>query len=82
MYNLFVSGDEDAWDGEPWIIETGRCVREYTIDDLTARFGDFSAEQVNELRRFPCIFASRPSMLRVRNSALFTMWGFGKATTK
>ena len=57
MYNLFISGNEDAWDGEPWIIENGRCVREYTIDDLTARFGDFSAAQVNELRRFPCIFA-------------------------
>lgn len=57
MYNLFVAYDVEAWDGGAWTTDTYRCVREYTDDELTDRFGDFSSEQVNELRRFPCIFA-------------------------
>ena len=30
MYNLFVTGNEEAWQGEPWTIEAVRCVNEYT----------------------------------------------------
>lgn len=57
MYNLLVSGDDEAWSGEPWIVETGRCVREYTDFEITKTYGDFSPAQVEALRRFPCIFA-------------------------
>ena len=57
MYNLFVAYDVEAWDSGTWVTDIYRCVREYTDDSLTARFGDFSAEQVNDLRRFPCVFA-------------------------
>ncbi len=39
MYNLFVSGNTDAWRGEPWQIELSRCVREYTDNAITERFG-------------------------------------------
>ncbi len=57
MYNLFVSAGADAWTGEPWTIEEGRCVREYTDADITARFGELDAASVAELKLLPCIFA-------------------------
>jgi len=57
MYNLLVSGSGDAWQGEPFQIELSRCVREYTDDNLTARFGELDAASCAELKRLPCIFA-------------------------
>lgn len=57
MYNLFVSAQDDAWEGEPYQLELDRCVCEYTDTELTARYGDLTAANVNELRRLPCIFA-------------------------
>lgn len=57
MYNLLVSGNEEAWDGDPWQIELGRCVREYTDTDITKRYGDLDAAAVAELKRLPSIFA-------------------------
>lgn len=57
MYNLFVSAHDDAWEGEPYQLELDRCVREYTDTELTARYGDLTVANVNELRRLPCIFA-------------------------
>ena len=57
MYNLLVSGNEEAWKGEPWIIEESRCVREYTDKAITEKFGAFTREQVDQIRRMPCIFA-------------------------
>lgn len=58
MYNLFISGNTDTWDGEPWTVETGRCVndREYTDTRIAERFGKLDAEVVNTLKRMPCIF--------------------------
>ena len=57
MYNLLVSGRDDAWNGEPYLLELGRCVREYTDQQLTARYGNLTAVEINELQRLPCIFA-------------------------
>lgn len=57
MYNLFVSAGFDAWDGAPWTIEDGRCVREYTDAHITERFGNLDANAVAELKQLPCIFA-------------------------
>lgn len=57
MYNLLVSAKEDAWDGQPWQVEIGRCVREYTDTELTKRLGELDASAVAELRHLPCIFA-------------------------
>ena len=56
-YNLFVSGDADAWNGQPWISELGRCVREYTDKDITAKYGELDAASVAELKLLPSIFA-------------------------
>jgi hypothetical protein len=61
MYNLLVSANDEAWGGETWETETGRCVREYTDADITKRFGELDATAVNALRRLPCIFAYETS---------------------
>ncbi len=57
MYNLLISAKDDAWDGAPWDMDLSRCLREYTDVRITAQMGDLSTEDVNQLRRFPCIFA-------------------------
>jgi hypothetical protein len=57
VYNLLVSGLEGAWAGEPFQLELGRCVREYTSPNLTARFGKLDGNAVAEIINVPCIFA-------------------------
>lgn len=57
MYNLFVSGDSQAWRGKPYFLELERCVREYTDTKLTQRYGALDENAVKELQRLPCIFA-------------------------
>jgi hypothetical protein len=57
MFNLFVAGQEEAWDGAPYYLELDRCIREYSDADLVARFADLTSDSVNQLRRLPCIFA-------------------------
>jgi hypothetical protein len=57
MYHLLVSGNDQDWQGDPWQSEFGRCIREYTADAITKAYGDFTPTQVDELQRFPCIFA-------------------------
>jgi AbiJ N-terminal domain 3 len=59
VYNLFVSGKSDAWDGRPWQIELSRCVQayEYTDRKLAARFGQLDDAAIDELKLLPCVFA-------------------------
>jgi len=61
MYNLLVSGDDESWNGDPWVIDTTRCVREYTDNALTIKYGNLTPDNLNELRRFPCVFAYEAS---------------------
>lgn len=57
MYNLLVSANDEAWKGEPFILEVSRCVRQYTNDELINKYGDLREEQIDEIRKFPCVFA-------------------------
>ena len=57
MYNLLVSGNEDAWNGEPFVIERSRCVSEYTDHEIAGRFGDLDPGLIRELCSLPCVFA-------------------------
>ncbi len=57
MYNLLVSADDKSWDGDPWNIDTSRCISEYTDKAITIEYGDLTQDNVNELRRYPCLFA-------------------------
>ncbi len=57
MYNLLVSGNDDSWNGEPYILEVSRCVREYTDAEINKTYGEFTSLQVSAIKSFPCIFA-------------------------
>lgn len=57
MFNLLVSGDENEWEGQPFVIELGRCIREYTKDEITEMYGDFTKDQVEKIRQLPAVFA-------------------------
>lgn len=57
MYNLFVSGDCDDWNGSPFQIGLGRCVREYTNQRVTEIYGQLDGDSVSHLIQLPCIFA-------------------------
>jgi len=57
MFNLLVSSNAEDWEGEGFILEVGRSVREYTDKEITEQYGDLTPEQVEEIHRFPCIFA-------------------------
>lgn len=59
MYNLFVSGDGEAWNGEPWTIDAARCIagNECTQEALVRDFGSLEADAIQTLKGFPCLFA-------------------------
>jgi hypothetical protein len=57
MYNFLVSAMPGTWDGEPWKVELSRCVREYTDNEITSRYGELDAAAIAELKRFPSLFA-------------------------
>jgi AbiJ N-terminal domain 3 len=59
MYNLFVTANDKAWDGEYWNIELSRCVApsEYTDDSLASHLGRLDEAAITELKRLPCLFA-------------------------
>nr|WP_295933009.1 hypothetical protein [uncultured Dyadobacter sp.] len=57
MYNLFVSADENDWQGELFEIGIDRCIRQYTDLEIRNRFCELDEESINTLRSYPCIFA-------------------------
>lgn len=59
VYNLFVSGLEKNWEGEPFLLELKRCVdsSEYTSEEVAAEYGELDDQAMKALRRLPCIFA-------------------------
>lgn len=57
MYNLLVSAGHEAWRGDPWQIELSRCVREYTDNAITEKYGALDDAAINHLRTLPSIFA-------------------------
>jgi|GEM_PF-483502 len=57
IYNLFVSANDNSWNGDPFHIELSRCVREYTSPHLTRRFGNLDALSIKALKNAPSIFA-------------------------
>jgi len=57
MYNLFVSSNEESWEGEPFFLEIDRCVREYTDTEITEKYGKLRQFDISKILRFSCIFA-------------------------
>ncbi len=61
MYNLFVTVDSSAWDGEPAIFDLSRCLREYTDDELKEKHSAFTEVDCKFLMSLPCLFAYESS---------------------
>lgn len=57
MYNLIVSANADSFEGEPFALELGRSVREYTEEAITAQYGALDALAVAALLQLPTLFA-------------------------
>lgn len=57
MYNLLISGDENAWESNSVIFDLNRCIVEYTEKDLINKFVKLGWNEINEIKNFPCIFA-------------------------
>lgn len=57
MYNLFVSANESAWEGNPFEMDLSRCIREYTDRALVEKYQDLTEAMIKEIKRFPCLFA-------------------------
>lgn len=57
LYNLFISGDETAWESDSKIFDVDRCIKGYTDQDLVNKFVKLGRDEINELKKFPCIFA-------------------------
>ena len=57
LYNLLISGNENAWESNSVIFDLNRCIVEYTDKDLIDRFVKLGKHEVNEIKNFPCIFA-------------------------
>lgn len=57
LYNLLISGNENAWESNSIIFDLDRCIVEYTEKDLIDRFVKLGKDEVNEIKNFPCIFA-------------------------
>jgi len=60
MYNLLVSADTDSWNGDPFTIELNRYL-EYTDTEVQNNFRELTEAQINDIIRFPCIFAYEAS---------------------
>lgn len=56
MYNLFVSGDENAWEGASFVLELDRCIT-WTEQDIQSKYTPLTDDSINELKQFPCLFA-------------------------
>lgn len=59
MYNLFISGDEEAWLNNSYILDRDRCikVKEFTSEEIVEKYGSLTVNQISEIKKFPCIFA-------------------------
>jgi len=55
-YNLLISGNEEAWDNDSYILDLDRFL-EYTEKDLKAKFGKLDMSLINEIKTYPSIFA-------------------------
>lgn len=60
MYNFLVSGNDEAWNGEPYPYERSRLF-EYTEDAITGRFNELREDQIERLIGLPTVFAYESS---------------------
>jgi hypothetical protein len=69
LYNLIVSGADDAWEGKPYQLPRSR-IFEYTDEAISARFKELTPDQLARLYELPTLFAyergkKRPARLGI-----------------
>lgn len=81
-YNLLVSANGDAWEGDSYQLERSRCLTSYTPQKIKEEYGSFNSKQIEVIKSHPCIFAYEDDIekkdayigyitdLVVRNSAI------------
>lgn len=52
IYNLLISGDENAWESNSIIFDLDRCIVEYTEKDIVDRFVKLGRNEINEIASF------------------------------
>lgn len=57
MYNLIITSDKKAFNGDSFFMDIDRCITEYTDNSIKEKFSSLDENVVNEIRRFPTIFA-------------------------
>lgn len=57
IYNLLISGDEKAWESNSVIFDLDRCIVEYSEKDLIDKFIKLGRNEIDEIKKSPCIFA-------------------------
>jgi|688.fasta_scaffold2545740_1 uncharacterized phage-associated protein len=67
MYNLFVDGNIEAWQGEPWIIEATRCVNEYTDNAIIERFGQLDEASIQALKKCRVFLHTKRIECKIQN---------------
>lgn len=86
MFNFLVSGNGEAWNGEPYGYERSR-VFEYTEDAIVARFNELREDQLERLKSLPAVFAyesgkemdarlGRITAIRLRNREVLVEYSF------
>ena len=48
---------EDLWEQSPALFDKSRCLTEYISPELRDQFSNLSSESINEIKKYPCIFA-------------------------
>ncbi len=56
-YNLLVSANGDAWEGDSYQLERSRCLTSYTPQKIKEEYGSFNSKQIEAIKSYPCIFA-------------------------
>lgn len=56
MYNLFISGEDQAWETNFYNIDKSRFL-EYTNTNIVNRFKNATIKEIEKLKELPCLFA-------------------------
>lgn len=79
MYNLFVSGQDDAWKIPVYEWDISRALREYISPALKERFSVLTAQRIDELKSFPTMFTYEGDAEEVRIGYLRTIRERGRS---
>lgn len=69
MYNLFVTGQDDAWERKFYELDRSRFL-EYTSETIAPSFAKLTRTKISKLKSLPCLFAYEGTEKNVRVGVL------------